>query len=428
MAAPLPPAARRFIATVAVARFGTGLTLPFTLILLHEVRGIPLPTVGLLLAVPGVVGLAAVPVGGALIDRIGARRVLVGCMLLIGAANALLAFAASPLTVLPAVALLGLGLGPSFPASATFLTGLVDGPLQAARAFGLQFTALNASIGVGGLVGALVVDVDQPATFEVLYLANAVTAVAQALLLPRGHGARRVKAEDEHPPSYREALSDPVLRRVCLVTLALALTGYASLDSGFPAYSRVEGHVSPSAIALSLVVNTVVIVSGQLLVLRLIAGHRRSLALAVGCALWALSWATLALVPGLDQQTRLILVLVFGGLFGVGETFTAPTLQPLVNAIATDRLRGRYNALSGLMFSIGFVVAPAVSGFLIGHGLSSWWLGGMVACGALAAVSCVRLSRTLTPEQDGLEPAATSVDPPGSDLEAEGEGRLEVVP
>lgn len=420
MAAPLPPAARRFIATVAVARFGTGLTLPFTLILLHEVRGIPLPTVGLLLAVPGLVGLAAVPVGGALIDRLGARVVLTGCLLLQAGGNVGLAVATSPATALPAVLLLGLGLGPSFPASAALLNGLVEGPLQVQRAFGLQFTALNAAIGVGGLVGAAVVDVDRPGTFVALYLANAVAVMVQGVLLPREAGAAHRAAEEEAAPSYREALADPVLRRVCLVTLALALTGYASLDSGFPAYARVEGDITPSVIALALVVNTTVIVAGQLLVLRLIAGRRRSSALAVGAALWALSWASLGLVPGLDEGSRVAVVLLFGGLFGVGETFSAPTLQPLVNAIATDRLRGRYNALSGLMFSVGFVVAPALGGFLIGHGLSGAWLTGMVALGVVAAVSAVRLSRTLSREQDGLEPASA--------LEAQAEGRLEVVP
>jgi MFS family permease len=420
VAAPLPPAARRFIATVAVARFGTGLTLPFTLILLHEVRGIPLPTVGLLLAFPGVVGLAAVPVGGALIDRLGARPVLTGCLVLQAAGNAVLAFATSPATALPALLLLGLGLGPSFPASSALLNGLVEGPLQVQRAFGLQFTALNASIGVGGLVGAVVVDVERAATFEVLYLVNAAAVLFQAGLLPKEAGQRHHAAEDEDKPSYREALADPVLRRVCLVTLALALTGYAALDSGFPAFARVEGDISPSVIALSLVANTTIIVAGQLLVLRLIAGRRRSSALAVGAALWALSWASLGLVPGLDDGTRIAMVLLFGGLFGVGETFSAPTLQPLVNGIATDRLRGRYNALSGLMFSIGFVVAPAVSGFMIGHGLGTAWLAGMVALGVLAAVVSARLARALTPEQDGLEPA--------SPLQAEGEGRLEVVP
>ena len=48
----LPRDARRYLAAVAVQRVGTGFTLPFTLILLHEVRGIALPTVGLLNCTP----------------------------------------------------------------------------------------------------------------------------------------------------------------------------------------------------------------------------------------------------------------------------------------------------------------------------------------------------------------------------------------
>ena len=75
----LPAAARRFVATVVISRFGAGLTIPYTLIFLHEVRHMALPTVGALLAVPGFVGLVAVPVSGALVDRVGPRRVLATC-------------------------------------------------------------------------------------------------------------------------------------------------------------------------------------------------------------------------------------------------------------------------------------------------------------------------------------------------------------
>src|SRR5258705_6254278 len=107
MAMPLPPAVRRMIAATAVSSLGTGLTLPFTLILLHEVRHIPLPTVGLLLAVPGVLGLAAVPVGGVLVDRFGALGVLRVLLVGMALANGLLGFVQTPLQALPVLALLG---------------------------------------------------------------------------------------------------------------------------------------------------------------------------------------------------------------------------------------------------------------------------------------------------------------------------------
>jgi MFS family permease len=419
MPTPLPPAARRFITTVVVSRFGTGLTLPFTLILLHDVRHISLPTVGLLLAVPGVVGLGAVPVGGALVDRVGARRVLVMCNLLQAGANAVLAYATTPVAVLPAMVLLGLGLGPSFPAGSALLSGHVEGTAQVQRAFALNFSALNAAIGTGSLVGSLVVDLSRPWTFTLLFLVNAGTSLFQAFGLPTDAPRKAEHDAHEQAPSYAEALRDPMLRRVCVVSFLLAITGYAALDSGLPAFARVEGHISPSSIGLVFVVNTVTIVSGQLLLLRLLTGRRRSTALAASAVLWAASWGLLGLVPVVGDGFRLAVVLVFGGLFGVGEMFMAPTLQPLVNALASDRLRGRYNAASGLMFSIGFVAAPAVSAGLIGQGLGVAWLAGMVAMALIAAAVALRLRGHLSAEQDGLEP---------SGLDAEGERRLEVVP
>ncbi len=413
----LPPAARRFILTVILSRFGAGLTMPYTLIYLHEVRGIALPTVGALLAVPGFVGLIAVPVSGALIDRVGPRPVLAACQLLQAAGCVLIAAGESPLAVLPGLLLLGSGLGPSFPAGAALLNGLVTGPEQMQRAFGLNFTGLNAAIGTGALLASLVVDVRRPATFVALFLGNALCVLLGAVLLPQGRPPEPHDAELDRP-SYREALADPLLRRICVVSLLLALAGYASVDAGVPAFARVVGGIDPSAIGLVFVVNTVVIVSLQMLALRLLAGRRRSSALGATGLLWALSWGLLGLVSVGSDGLRLTALLVYGAMFGIGEVLMAPMMQPLVNALATDRLRGRYNALSGLMFSICFVIGPALSGVLIGNGLGRIWLLGLVVAALVAAVVSFRLRRALTDEQDGL----------ASGLDAEGEGRLEVVP
>lgn len=168
-----------------MSSFGTGLTLPFTLILLHEVRGIALPTVGLLLAVPGAAGIIAVPVSGALVDRLGPRIVLRGALVLQALGSALLCVADSPLTALPAVLALGVGLGPTFGAQSALLSSLLPDPKAQGRAFAVQFTALNAAIGLGGLVAAAIVDVHRPATFVVLYAVNAVTALRRRPSCPQ---------------------------------------------------------------------------------------------------------------------------------------------------------------------------------------------------------------------------------------------------
>ena len=400
MTGALTPPVRRFLLSVAVSRFGTGLTLPYTLILLHEVRGIPLPTVGLLLTFPALVGLAFVPLSGALVDRLGPRPVLAGALLLQAAGTLGIAFATRPATALPALLLQGAGLGPSFPAGNALLNGLLDGPATAARAFGLQFTLINAAIGAGTLVGSFVVDVHRPATFVVLYVVAALSAVGQVVLLPAGRHVTDARSEEKG--SYREVLGDRTFRLLCLVTLLSAMTGYAALDTGLPAYGRVVAHLAPSTIGLAYTVNTVLIVALQLPVMRWIGHWRRTRALAVAAVLWAASWCLLGLV-----HTALA-ALAFAALFGLGEVFQSPAAQPLVNALASDRLRGRYNALSGSMFSIAFVVSPALSGLLIGNGLGQVWIGGLVAGALLTALLLVRLRTALTDLQDG---AASPVRP-----------------
>src|SRR4051795_1527399 len=60
--------------------FGNGVVFPFLLIYLHNVRGIPLGTSGLVLAAMPLAGLVAGPVTGGLIDRVGARAALTVAM------------------------------------------------------------------------------------------------------------------------------------------------------------------------------------------------------------------------------------------------------------------------------------------------------------------------------------------------------------
>ena len=89
----LPRVTRLFLAGNAVAMTGNGLVIAFTLIYLHQARGIALPVVGLLLAAGAAAGLLAVTVSGVLLDRLGARRVLTGIILGQASAQVLLAWA-----------------------------------------------------------------------------------------------------------------------------------------------------------------------------------------------------------------------------------------------------------------------------------------------------------------------------------------------
>lgn len=408
-----PAPVLRLVVSDAVSAFGTGFVLPIVLIYLHRVRHIPLTTTGLLLAVPGVIGLISVPIAGTLMDRIGARRVLTTAMLLFSAAQVGLGFVHSPGWAAPVLVLQGVALGPTFPAFNTLLAGMTTGATQQ-RAFAVNFTVLNASIGLGGLVGSAIVDVHHPLTFQVLFWGNAVVTAAGALLVLTVRDPHRAAPPDADgsPAGYRQVLGDPLLRRALVLTLLLAVTGYAALDSGLPAYANVVGGVSPKVIALSLTANTAMIVLVGLPVLRLLQGRRRTTAVATVGLIWCLSWVLFGFSAVPDSKIgRDVIVLAFAGLFGVGETFMAPSLAPLVNAIAPEAVRGRANALTAGMYSVAFVISPAISAAFVASGNGSVWIG-LLAAGCLAVTwTAIRLAPHLDRAHDLAEDPVPELDP-----------------
>jgi MFS family permease len=412
----LPGATRLLIAGDAVNALGNGLVLPLTLIYLHQVRGIALPVVGALLALSAGVGLIAVPLAGVLLDRVGARPVLAAVLTGQAVAYTGLAWAHSVATALPVLLVLGASMAPFFPAFTMMLAGINPQPHLQQRAFALNFTVLNAGVGVGGGIGAAVANVHHPGTFQLMFLADALTGLVFAavlFLVPNPRQAGGQHQPHEARAGYRDVLAQRGLRTIMIASLLLAFTGYAALDSGLPAYATVKAHLSVHIVALAISVNTAVIVAAQLVVLRLIRVLRRSRALAVVGLIWGISWAVfgLAPLPG-SAALRITCVFTFAGLFGLGETFMAPTVGPLVNSLAAERVRGRANALSSATYSVAFVVSPAISTGLIASGLSAVWIG-LLCLGCLGtALLAVRLGRQLTPGQDRVTRAPEAAPEP----------------
>jgi MFS family permease len=110
-------------------------------------------------------------------------------------------------------------------------------------------------------------------------------------------------------------------------------------------------------------------------------------------------------VPG-----SLVAAVLFGlcaAVFGFGETFYQPTLPAMVNDLAPDHLRGRYNAVMSIAWQSASVVGPAVAGILIGHGWSTSYIvmlvAGCVLVAWLALVAERRLPRQVNGVRDDMD-------------------------
>ncbi len=412
----LPTPGRWLLSTTAISTLGRGMTLPFTVIYVHEVRGVPLDVAGLLMGLIAAVALVVTGPVGALIDRLGSRVVLVwgNAAQLVGAV--VLAFATSVPAFVLAFTLLGISFGVGWPGFNALTASIVSGPLRT-QFFGINFALVNLGIGIGGIVSGFLTEVDRPGTFTTIFLVDAACVLVPIGLLlgPLRHVAGRPEqppagAPDEAGTGYLTILRNPAVVWITALTFLSSFVGYGQMEAGFPAFARQVSEVSTRTIGFAFAANTVVIVGMQFLVLRFIDGRRRTRVFLVLVGLWAAAWLLLG-ATGLAAGTMAAAagVIVFHVLFGLGETMLQPTVPAIVNDLASDRDRGRFNAVSAGSFQVGAITAPIVAGWLLNRQLGGVFIGVIVAGLAGVAVLALALERQITPEVNGILDDQTSM-------------------
>ena len=414
----LPTEGRWLLSTVAIQTLGRGLTLPFTIIYLHEVRGFDLDLSGALMSLIAITGLIVTGPGGTLIDRFGARRVLLVGLTAMIAGCSLLAFATHPAVAAVALVLIGVNFGVSWPGFNALIASVVEGDLRQ-QYFGINFALVNLGIGVGGIIGGFYVDVHAPETFTMIFLIDAATSlIPMALLLgPLRHVRTQHAASDDAPVSgggYREIIRQPAVLWLTLLTFIAMFIGYGQMEAGFPAYARQVAEVSTQVVGFAFAVNTAVIVLLQFTVLKRISGRRRTRVMLVMAGVWALSWLILGaagLLPG--TLAAGIGVLAFHGVFAFGETLLQPTVPAVYNDLASDHNRGRFNALNSAAFQAGAITGPIAAGVLLDRGLDAAYIAVMVVGCVVIGVLAIALERRIPASANGVsEPAEVPQAPP----------------
>ncbi len=386
-----------------VSAVGTGMTLPFLFIYLSRVRGIAPALAGFAVSTVAVVAFAGNPISGWLCDRFGARPTLVLGLAVAAAGGVGLATVHGVVTAILATALAGLGASIIWPAQDALLAVLVTG-LERSEVFSVRHCTLNAGFAVGGVIAASFVDLARPWTFSAIYLADAASfllfvPILFAIRLPQ----RPTSPAVDHRAGYRVVLRDQAFRRVWIWTAVLIAVGYGQYHSGFPGFAARAGGVPARALALVFAANTLTVVACQLIVLRAVRGWRRTRALCCTALCWAGAWIVTLIGGSLGSGTAAVGAFMAGMVvFGLGETTLAPALAPLVNDLAPDALRGRYNAASTLAWTTGFTVGPAIAGLALESGRGGLLFSGLVAVCVVLACSSLRLERRLPPEANRI--------------------------
>ncbi|MGH3009528.1 MAG: MFS transporter [Gaiellaceae bacterium] len=348
-----------------VNAFGNGVVLPFLLIYLHNVRGIPFGLAGSAAAVQSVAALASGFLGGTLSDRLGPKRVLLGALVVMTVAFGLMPTIRTAPEAFAIYTLWGIGSGSFWPSQSAMLAGLTPAARRA-PAYALQRLAMNLGVALGGVAAGFIASVHHPNSFTVLFLVDCATFLGYMVVLARVRAPRL--DENRFGGSWRAVLTDRVFTRFTLLNAAFMTAGISLAVEILPAFGKNIAHINEREVGTVFALDAVCVVLFQLPVVRLAEGRSRMRGFALMGVLWAGSmlavwgagkWTTATVAFGIIAGAMLV--------FAIGECLHGAIQAPLSVDLAPPQLVGRYLAASSISWQIGWIVGPVAGGFLLQH-------------------------------------------------------------
>lgn len=373
----LNPQSRKIIFGICLNAIGGGMTLSLLLVYLHDMRGFTNTFGGLLLAYGSLVSIIASSPMGALVDRIGPKKVIIGGLLL----NSAAAFSLSQVqTHFQAVIVMtGLNIAGQaiWPSQSVILTRVTP-ERDRSKIFGFNFMLLNLGLGVGGLLSSLIIQRGDLLSFQIMYWVDACTFLLYLLIVLtlRGEHVNKYIPKENEPKtgSYKDLFEIKPLMFLGIAGIILFTFGYGTIQAGIPVFATQFLGLSPKWLGIIFGVNTLSIVIFQPLVMRVIEKYSKYAALIAVGLVWALSWVFVGIAPYLPLFASGIALSLSQFIFAIGEMIQAPTIPTLANELAPEHIRGRANAWMSLQWSVSGVLGPAITGLMLGADLATAWV------------------------------------------------------
>jgi MFS family permease len=342
--------------SVAISYLGVGLVAPLISIVLAE-HGADSLIVGLVgTTMFAAFTLASFPIGTA-VDRIGPKPVLIVGLVIYGVSLMLFAFINSTLLFFIVRAIEGVGGAAISVATETMISQLSE-PQERARR--MSYYALSVGLGwaMGPLTGALLFNLQASLPFYACCGFSVLAALAVASFVPKTGGG------DHHVEGMAKQLSAALI----LPVSAGALYGYlmSSLVTLFPLYLKNLGvsETKMGSVITAVIVGTIL----SQIPLGLAADRYGKQKVLLVCATLV---ACIFVVMPLSSNWQSFLVT--GAMLGAVAGSFYPIGLSLIGELVSGKRLGAATALFTLLFGIGSLVGPTVSGFAMTH-LGNKWL------------------------------------------------------
>ncbi|WP_338087912.1 MFS transporter [Nocardioides lijunqiniae] len=363
---------RRFVTALAIDAMGSGVFMPVSMLYFLVTTDLTLVQVGGAISLASLVALPAGPLLGSVVDRVGAKRVLLAgnALQAIGFAAYLVADSFAVVTLWTVVVTIG---RTAFWGSFGNIVAAISAPGEREKWFGFLGALRNVGFAVGGLVAGAAITIGTQSAYATVVVANAASyAVALALLLavPATHRGTAVSTE---PGSWAVVLRDRPYRVLFLGQLAYS-TSMMALNFALPVYATEVLGLAGWVTGAIFTLNTIMVGFGQGLVVRGLTGRVRWRVLMAANATFAASFVVLLGASRLSAVLATVVVLTGSVVYTVGELLGGPVHGALSAEAAPEHLRGRYLSLIQLAWNGSGAAAPVGIAWLLDLGPEPVWL------------------------------------------------------
>lgn len=383
------PRALWLLLFICVIGWAGRFVLPFLTLYMTAYLRVSVADAALIMSLFGLGGVLAVLMAGWLIDRFGARKVMVAALAGTGMFASLVALAgAQAVVVSPLILFLGLtsqAMAPAFNA----LVATIVPPERLRNAYSLVYMSMNVGFMLGPLLGGAITGV----SYRLLFVAEAtfmtIALLASIPLLrrsqrsyepsaPRGNVAAELRATEpgRKPAGFRSVLSDRVFVWMCVLNICYMVI-YVQPQITLPIIMQEEGF-STAQYGLLLSFNGALVVTLQLVADRL--GRSVTEGRLLAAAVLVTGAGVAGHLFGVSMWVHALCVMVWTA----GELINMPVATNVAARMAPGPLRGRYMGVFTTSTNFANFLGPLIGGGLLSvFGSIGLWVG----CAVLALIT-----------------------------------------
>jgi len=385
-----PRTFRIILATTFIDRLGGSMLFPFFALYITKRFDVGLVQVGYLFLIFSITNFAGGFLGGALTDRFGRRKMIIFSLLASSIANIAFGLVNSIYGFYMVGIVSGLFTSIGGPAQDAMVADILPEEKRA-EGFGIIRVVFNLAVVFGPIIGGLMAS----RSFLALFLADAVISSISALVvylnIPE---TRPAPKENEQPEAFSQTLRGyGIVFRDGMFMLFIAATFlatlvYMNMNVTLGVFLRDSYAIQPDLYAYILSINAFMVVVFQFGITRRVSKFPPMLMMTLGTAFYAVGFAMYGFV---GTYPLFILAMV---VITIGEMIVSPVAQALVASFAPEHMRGRYNAVFGmLVWGIPFAIGPLIAGNIVdklGPNML-WYICGIV--GTLSTFAYLALHR-----------------------------------